>query len=526
MPGNIRALIVVLGIGFVVLPFARMTFARLMTKQEFWGRSATWLLITLCAFLSPNFWVFMALAGCVLLYAYRKESNPVALYFFVLFAAPVFAGRIPGFGVVNYVFDVDYLRLLSLTILLPACVSVIFRKDTLPFGKMASDLFVLGFIVVTIVLQLRGTTVTDTARHAFYAGIDILLPYYVISRSLKDLRSINEAVAALTVAVLLLSAVLIFSTLKEWHLYSVLGHSWDLNEHFRYKYRLDLLRAVGTTGGPIMAGYVVMVGLALFYYLRPYMRIQSLKSLFFAALAAGLIAPFSRGPWIGLAVFFATYFALGRNALIDLMQMGFVLVVVALVGMLTAPGAAIVDMLPYVGGSEQSSVDYRELLWTTSLDVMRDNFWLGTVAFETLPKMQVLKEGGGGIVDVVNTYLQIGLEYGVVGLTLFLGFWVSVVFAVFRALPQTSANSYHVLGRTLLALCLATLVTIFTVSSGTVIALMYWSLAGLAVAYARMAKQEYMESTRVIAEGGVGTLPNHAAPVVGVTCGQGYPGRQ
>lgn len=497
MPHNVRALIVVLCLAAVILPVARIGFAQLMSREDYWRRCAVWCLIVIVAFLAPSVWVFMAIAGCILAYAWRKDDNPIALYFFVLFAAPVFTARIPGFGPVNYVFDIDYLRLLSLAILVPTFLSLISKRNMYPFGRTVPDLFVLSFIMVTIVLQLRGTTVTDTARYAFYAGIDVLLPYYVVSRKLTNLRQINEAVACLAIGILLLAVVLIFSSVKDWHVYSILGDTWGLGEHFRYKYRLDFLRAVGSTGGPIVAGYVAMIGVGLFLYLRPYIMTHELKSFFLAVLVGGLIVPFARGPWVGLVVFVVTYFALARHGLFKLTQLGGVLILLLLVVMWFPQGAAVVDLLPYLGSTDQGTVDYRELLWVISLDVIDQNPWLGTVGFQQLPQMEVLKEGGGGQVDVVNTYLQISLEYGLLGLLLFVGFWISIVFGILRALPVVRSSSYQVLGRSLVALSLATMVTIFTVSSGAVVALMYWLLAGLSVAY--MAMMERMRSPATMA---------------------------
>jgi len=54
-----------------------------------------------------------------------------------------------------------------------------------------------------------------------------------------------------------------------------------------------------------------------------------------------------------------------------------------------------------------------------------------------------------------------------------------------RNLPDRSGEPY-LLGQALLATLLGILVIIFTVSSITLIPVIYWSVAGLGVAYARM----------------------------------------
>jgi hypothetical protein len=57
-----------------------------------------------------------------------------------------------------------------------------------------------------------------------------------------------------------------------------------------------------------------------------------------------------------------------------------------------------------------------------------------------------------------------------------------------RSIPDKDSEE-HVLGRALLATLLAIMVTIFTVSSISFIPLVYWSVAGLGVAYAQMIRR-------------------------------------
>ena len=93
MSEHLRAFVVIAVLSvmsFIVLH--RPVVAMGMEDEDFRRRRNLWLAVTALAFLSSNFWIFMLIAGSLLLFA-RKERNPFALYLFLLFAVPPFARR-------------------------------------------------------------------------------------------------------------------------------------------------------------------------------------------------------------------------------------------------------------------------------------------------------------------------------------------------------------------------------------------------------------------------------------------------
>lgn len=55
-------------------------------------------------------------------------------------------------------------------------------------------------MVLTTVLYLRDAGIIATFRGAFCLFIDVFLPYFVISRSLKDLQNFRDAILSLVLA--------------------------------------------------------------------------------------------------------------------------------------------------------------------------------------------------------------------------------------------------------------------------------------------------------------------------------------
>ena len=149
-----------------------------------------------------------------------------------------------------------------------------------------------------------------------------------------------------------------------------------------------------------------------------------------------------------------------------------------------------INLLPFIGKTEQGNVDYREKLITNSMIVIQRNPWFGSTDFLDTPEMESMRQGQG-IIDIVNHYIGITLQTGFVGLGLFVGFFALTLIGIFRAMrkiPDKDSEEY-LLGRVLLATILAILVIIFTVSSISFIPIVYWSVAGMGVAYSQMVRK-------------------------------------
>ena len=115
MPEILRSLIVVLLLATVVFYYTRKYADALGIKPEvIQPRINAWYAITCAAFLSHNFWLFSAIAAVVLVMAARKDPNPLALVLFVLYAVPLFGKEIPGAGIVNYRFELNYIMEMEL----------------------------------------------------------------------------------------------------------------------------------------------------------------------------------------------------------------------------------------------------------------------------------------------------------------------------------------------------------------------------------------------------------------------------
>jgi O-antigen ligase len=491
MPEHLRALVIILVLAGIVFAFARRPAADLIPHSDFTRRRNLWFALTLLAFVSHSFWVYAGITAIILTVVRQRDRNPLALFFFLLFLIPPAPAQIPGFGLINYFFTLDHIRLLALCVLLPAFFTLCRRASTLTFGRTWPDKLLAAYLVLTSLLYLRETTLTDTLRQTLYLFIDVFLPYYVASRALKELSDFKDALLAFVLAAMVLSLIALVEFARHWLLYSALIGSlnmhWDMSG---YLSRGGSLRASATTGQAIALGYVISVAIGFYLFLRESVRSRLQQRLGALLLAAGLFAPLSRGPWIGAATIVAVFITTGRNAVKRL-------ILLALAGVLALPllailpgGQKVLDLLPFVGTLETENITYRERLIDNAVIVIQRNPWLGSFDYRNTPEMQSMIQGQG-IIDIVNTYISLALEMGLIGLTLFVVFFATVLFGIrtaMRSFPDKDDEARR-LGRALFATLAGILVIIFTVSSITVIPVVYWSAAGLGVAYAQMTRR-------------------------------------
>lgn len=491
MPEYLRALIIILVLATTFFAFARYPASAITEVENFTRRRNLWLGLTLAVFLAHNFWIYVIIAILLLLYSNRRESNPPALFFSILLVLPMAIVQIPGMGMINYIFDLSHARILSLFILLPAFFTLLWQVDTAAFGRTGPDKLLAAYLLLTSILFLREDNITNTTRQIFYLFIDVFLPYFVISRSLKNLQSFRDALLSLVLAIMVLAPLAVFESVKHWLLYSTLTEALGLEEGMTtYLGRDGLLRAITTAGQPIALGYLMAVGMGLYLFLQPAIKQKLVRRLGMVLLIVGLIAPISRGPWVGAAVLIVVFIATGPYVVRRLMSLALAAILaLPLIAMLPG-GERVINLLPFIGTTEKGGIDYRERLITNSMIVIQRNPWFGSDDFLNTPEMETMRQGEG-IIDIVNTYILIALKAGLVGLGLFVGFFVMTLWGICRAMrsiPDKDSEEY-LLGRALLATLLAILTIITTVSSITIIPIVYWSVAGLGVAYAQMVRK-------------------------------------
>jgi O-antigen ligase len=103
--------------------------------------------------------------------------------------------------------------------------------------------------------------------------------------------------------------------------------------------------------------------------------------------------------------------------------------------LLSPVGDRVIDNLPFVGTVDQDNVSYRQRLAERSWELIQQNPFFGS-PFGLL-HLEELRQGQG-IIDLVNTYATVAMYYGLIGLSLFLGFFVIGIWNAYRLVKATA----------------------------------------------------------------------------------------
>lgn len=487
MPEHIRALLVVLALSTTVFVIARGAVVRQLVPEAAFKRWRNlWLLATIVLFLSHSIWLCMMLLSAILLINRRREPHVMGLYFAMLFVVPFAPVTIPGFGIMEHFWTLDPYRLLALILLLPAAFSLSQRPTTLRLWGSPVDWMVFGYLLLGSMLSFRDASLTSGMRAVVSLWVDLLLPYYVASRSIRDLDGLRNAMTGYVLGSMVLALVAIFEALQGWKLYPAVIDALGLNGNGFgfYQFRSGLLRPAVTLGNSIVVGYALVVALGFFLYLKEFVRRPMHRWLGFTLLGAGILASLSRGPWVGAAILILVYVMLGPRPVGRLLRLTYIALFALLILGQLPYGQRFIDLLPLIGTEEQFNVEYRADLLTNALPVIERNLLFGSTDYLSAPELQIMIQGEG-IIDVVNSYVGVALNFGVLGLVLFIGAFVAAFSQLKRGrrFARQVGPEAVVLGRALGGTIAAIMLIIYTASSIFVVPTVYWAVIGLCVAY-------------------------------------------
>ena len=496
---NLKALFVILCLSLPVFWISKKYVCQYTTSEtDFIRRRNFWIAITILAFASQNYWIYVVGTIFLITFGARLETNRLAMFLALMMAVPSFGETIKGFAGIQQFVQVNHLRLLSALLLMPAYFAIRRQPGVLPFGRTTADKFLLGYLVLQLSLQFSVSSITALFRYGLYSFLEVFLPYYVASRGMRDLHRYRETITALVMAILIMTPVAMFEYARHWLLYAELAGSMGLVDNMgSYMGRNDALRAQASAGHSITLGYALAVALALLVYVRRYVDNRALVALALVSLLAALFATGARGPWVGSVAVLAVVMLTGPGKLVRIFKAVLIVAPILVILSFTAFGQTLFDTLPFIGTVGSESVDYRQRLFDISIVVILQHPFFGAFDYLVNPAMQELIQGDG-IIDVVNSFLGVALTYGFVGLGLFCSVFVCAGLGVWRVLRNSNPSSEtNLLGRSLLAALVGILVTIVTVSSIGLIPWVYWIIAGLCVGYANLGLQHEPKSVRV-----------------------------
>lgn len=490
---SLKALIVVGVLSAGAFVYARMAFGDIVPPATIARWRNLYLAVTAVAFLVPNYWLMLAvLAGAVLVWGAGEKFKP-ALYLLLLFAVPAAGKTVPGFGGINNFLDLYPYNILALILIFP----LVLRPSEIKGagrGGLADAMFI-AYVLLMLALAFRDASFTHGIRRSTAFILTVIAQYLVFSRIRWTVERIRLATAAFVIPLVALSGVAAAEVVLGWHVYANAVQNWDVSTTLRYVERSGYLRAYGSVIGPIAFGLFLAVGLALAPALAAGAQKKRFAFLSIPAIAAGLLVTFSRGPWIGGAIAIGAYVATTRRSFSNLVRLAGAGVLGLAVLAFTPFGGAVLDILPFIGDADDHTIDYRQRLFEVGWRVAMQNPLFGSEGYMESAAMQELIQGQG-IIDIVNSYLRILLDSGLVGLSLYLGVLAFSMLAAFRAIGparQMDSELASYCQAYFAALLGLTIILATTSNAIAQIKEVTWVLCGICVGLARSVALESRE---------------------------------
>lgn len=487
-----KTVFLILAIGFAVFYLGKKAFAPYIDEEQYKLWQRVWLIVNGVSFFTGNFILFLVLAAGTI-YHYSKKIDNRAAYFLALSLA------FPHFEIATPIFNISYPRILSLVVLLP----MLFKKDwkdwrrNVPsIGKPLGDKLLILLMILMFFLHMRGTTLGDSFRTSAALFVDWFLPYFVISR-IQSFNELRTALIALTVSCTIISIFAVIeyavSTVVYYELVFKMGITHGMPA---ITIRDGHVRAVTTTIHSLVLGMILLEVIGINLSLSSLVKSPWLRRSYFISLLLGLFSTLSRGPWSSTIIAALVYTISGRKAVSKtiLLVMTFMLAIMILPSI--PGGKKIINMVPFIGKSEQFNVAYRQELIPKSIEIVKRNPFFGVVDPNSQPEMEDMIQGEG-IVDIVNTYLNIVLNYGLVGLVIFLWLFLWSINSAFKTLKYIKdKNSLRYnLGRAFCSTVIGLMAALSSISFMNSVGTFVFILLGFCAAYSRIIINEARQGT-------------------------------
>lgn len=507
MPVTLKELLIVGLLAAVTFRVAKALAPSFIPANDFARRRNTWFVLTVVSFIAPNFWIYALVAIPAMFIAGRKDSNPSALYMLLLQVVPPVSVPVPMIGMAS-LFNISNYLLLSFFVMTPLALRFYRSKKSRGGGLDRLDYLLLAFGILNSILYMHAESpaggiypgsITESMRRLFLFIFGVFVPYFAMSRGVRTREQLLDVMATFCLNCALLAVIGVFESARHWLLFAELAAHWGgdaIPLYQLYVTRGSSLRAMASTGNSMALGHMLVVAFGFWLYLMPRMQSPRWRIGGIALIWSGLMAAYTRGAWIGGVIVYFVFTALKPRALSKLMKATALTLLITVPILLSPLGERITSVLPFFGGKVDTfNVVYRERLFDRSWEVIKASPLLGDPA--AMLKMQDLRQGEG-IIDLVNTYMTILLENGFVGMALFLSF---ILIALRRAWAASRKNrvadpDLSLLGASLVACIVTTLVIIENGSFIGVTVVLFYSLAALAVGYASIG-QTYDRSVSV-----------------------------
>lgn len=360
---------------------------------------------------SKHKWIgltFGLIIGIIAYYFGALETTKVILALIILkivFQKPIYS---VGLYIISIPFLSDMNTLLMGIVVIGSYSINYIKKGRFKFKFTPANFLILLFSIIIIISTIFSASPSGSFRDFVIHLVSIGVVFMLIHS-----KKSKEEIYFLSGVFVLTATIVSIHGFYQFFAGVPMGSGWlDVSQNPNIE-----TRVFSTFENPnILAEYLIMVlpiSIAQFF-----INNKIIKKICFA-LASSIIficigLTYSRGSWIGLAFSILLFIVL-----IDFKKLAFF--VPAGIGSLFLMPTSILQRISTIGSLKDSSNFYRFNLWNKAIDIVKD-FWLsgigiGYVAFRKISPFYIRTMAP---YHTHNTYLQIAIELGIIGIIVFL----------------------------------------------------------------------------------------------------------
>lgn len=392
---------------------------RVLSPKELNRFFVAWVLITISLFLISEPLVFLGLAALILIASKPSDkSQYLAFYILALHMVPFKVGALIPFPGLNYLILLDFPKLSAAVILVP----LLFWGSREPTGqnrKSKLDWLIILYFMFISALAFRELPFTSGLRSSFDLGILILVTYFAARNAISSVGDMNRFVRYWVILCVVLAILALMTQYKYWNFYDSISGAL-IKKLFVLpgfgNFRGDILRSTVTLG-PTILGFTLSMGVVFAQFLKRQFAnklgwLRLMQMLFLGAI----YGTHSRGAWLALLVMVILYadFFVRSSATRSLIRLA--LVIGGVIGVLA------LELAGFFALDEYGTFQYRYDLIINAWQLIKEYPFFGIGSSFGAYDNTVLEASrqGQGIIDIVNTYLQVALNSGLVGAAMFL----------------------------------------------------------------------------------------------------------
>ncbi len=410
-----------------------------LTRKENKSWYFVWMCITCLAFLLHNFYLIVGFLVLLKLFWVKNDlDKSILLFLFLLPCLPTVQSYWLPIDAIHILFT-DYREALILILIFPLLPKLV-RQSSIDSRNIIFYLpllYLIGFDVfamldseINLTQSKRAAIIENTWTNQIRGLVTVLifkyLPFYAAAVWCTSTRKVMKAMHAIASSGIILLVLAVPSALLGWDIYHGLNLGGNLPDAPLYERGL-FIRIKLTSVHPIIFGKLAFLTLSCLLGL---LMIKGIRiKLFIFALLITVPAIFltgSRSAYIGTLIVVIGYFYFSMRQQSRKLTAFASIILVAIIAVPYALETGSVEATDFSAVDSEGTFDYRKRLLLAGMAVIPDNPFFGNPDFINEPEFLALRQGEG-IIDTLNKWLIMSVEYGLIYTLLFLIFFIRVL---------------------------------------------------------------------------------------------------